>query len=104
MNGTGIGTSLILIAVGGVLAIAVDYQVSGLDINAIGVILIVVGLVGLLMSLLFLGQIDWFGGRRGTVDHVASGPATSTHVEREVVREVEAPPVSETTTRTTRRL
>jgi hypothetical protein len=103
MNGTGIGTSLILIAVGAVLAIAVDYQVSGLDINAIGVILIVVGLIGLLMSLLFLGQLDWFRRDGYGGGHAHEGPATSTHT-REVIREVD-PPVSETTTtRTTRRL
>jgi hypothetical protein len=102
MNGTGIGTSLVLIAVGAVLAMAVDYQVSGLDINAIGVILIVVGLVGLLMSLLFLGQLDWFR-REPYAGHAHEGPATNTHT-REVVHDVD-PTVSETTTtRTTRRL
>ena len=46
------GTSLILIAVGAVLAIAIDYQVSGIDIKAIGGILLVVGIIGLLYSLL----------------------------------------------------
>jgi hypothetical protein len=104
MQGTGIGTSLVLIATGAVLAMAVDYQVSGLDINAIGVILIVVGVIGLLMSLALLGQFDMFRTTPAH-DHAHEGPST-THVtrEREVVREVE-PPVSETTTtRTTRRL
>jgi hypothetical protein len=106
MQGTGLGTSLLLIAVGAVLAMAVNYQTSGIDINAVGVILIVVGLIGLLMSLMFLGGFDWFGARTSTYDHVHEGPSTVTHVthEREVVREVE-PPTSETTvTRTTRRL
>ncbi len=90
-----------LLAVGAVLAIAVDYQVTGIDVNAIGVILMVVGLIGLLLSLTMLGRADWFG--RAPADHVVESPSVHTHT-REVVREVD-PPVSETTTtRTTRRL
>jgi len=105
MQGTGLGTSLMLFAVGAVLAFAVDVQTSGIDLNTVGVILMVVGLIGLLMSLMFLGGLDMFGPRRDTTIH-ESAPATVTNVthEREVVREV-APPTSETTvTRTTRRL
>ena len=65
-----VGTSLILIAVGAILAMAVDYTVSGIDINAIGVILIVVGVIGLLFSMLFLASFAPFGGdRRGTSGH-----------------------------------
>ncbi|MGE0060352.1 MAG: hypothetical protein AB7P33_07845 [Dehalococcoidia bacterium] len=106
MQGTGIGTSLVLIATGAVLAMAVDYQVSGIDINAVGVILMVVGVIGLLMSLMMLGGLDWFGSRGTTYDRVHEGPSTVEHVtrEREVVREVEAPTSETTVTRTTRRL
>jgi sulfite exporter TauE/SafE len=108
MQGTGLGTSLMLFAVGAVLAFAVNVQTNGIDLNTVGVILMVVGLIGLLMSLMFLGELDWFGARRGTsYDHAHQGvPSTVTQVthEREVVREVD-PPTSETTvTRTTRRL
>ena len=39
----GIGVSLILIAVGAILTWAVNATVSGLDINTVGVILMVVG-------------------------------------------------------------
>jgi hypothetical protein len=49
----GIGVSLILFAVGAILTWAVDYQISGLDLTAVGVILMAVGAIGLLMSLLF---------------------------------------------------
>jgi hypothetical protein len=38
MAGTGVGISLLMIAVGAILAIAVDYSVQGIDIVAIGVI------------------------------------------------------------------
>jgi hypothetical protein len=51
MTGTGIGVSLFLIALGAILALAVDYTVSGIDIVAIGAILVVVGLLGLLVSI-----------------------------------------------------
>ena len=49
----GIGASLFLIAVGAILAWAVDFTVSGIEIQTIGVILLVVGIVGLILSMLF---------------------------------------------------
>jgi len=55
------GTSLILIAVGAILAWAVSFTVAGIDIKIVGAILIVVGIVGLLMSLLFLASFAPFG-------------------------------------------
>lgn len=61
----GIGVSVFLLAVGAILAFAVDFEVSGLDINTIGVILMIVGAVGLLISALFLSSFSPYGGRRG---------------------------------------
>ena len=52
----GIGTSLFLIAVGAILYFAVDADVSGLEISTVGVILMVIGVIGLLISLFFLGE------------------------------------------------
>ena len=52
----GIGTSLFLIAVGAILYFAVNADISGLEISTIGLILMVVGVVGLLISLFFLSQ------------------------------------------------
>jgi len=54
----GIGTSLFLIALGAILKFAVNASVSGLESATIGVILMVVGIVGLIISLLFLLQRD----------------------------------------------
>jgi hypothetical protein len=45
-----------LVAVGAILYFAVDADVSGLEISTIGIILMVVGVVGLLISLFFLGS------------------------------------------------
>lgn len=62
----GIGISVVLLAVGAVLDFAVTvspYQ-HGLNINTVGVILMIVGAVGLILSLMLWGLGDWNGPRR----------------------------------------
>lgn len=54
----GIGVSVFLLALGAILAFAVDYSVSGLDINVIGIILMVAGAIGLLLTMLVFGRRD----------------------------------------------
>jgi hypothetical protein len=61
----GIGVSLILIAVGAILAWAVSAEVSGVDIQVVGVILLVVGAIGALMSLIFWSSWGGFGAPDG---------------------------------------
>lgn len=63
----GIGVSIFLIAVGAILAFAVEWTVSGLDIDTVGVILMIVGIIGLVASLLFWSSFSPYG-RRGTGD------------------------------------
>ncbi len=74
----GLGVSLILIAVGAVLTFAVNATVSGVDIDAVGWILMIVGLVGFLLSLAFWsswgGPAAFAGGRRRTTTYVEDGP------------------------------
>ncbi len=75
----GIGVSLILIAVGAVLTWAVTATASGININTVGVILMVVGFVGLVLSLMFWSSWGGVGGtarRRTTV--VEDGPGGPT--------------------------
>jgi hypothetical protein len=60
----GIGVSLFLIAVGAILAWAVNVTTSGLDINLVGVILMVIGGLGLLLSLLFWSSFSPYGRGR----------------------------------------
>ena len=55
----GIPVSLILIAAGAILTWGVTTEPSGLDLDAIGVVLMVIGLVGLILTLL-LWQ-SWWG-------------------------------------------
>lgn len=59
----GIGVSLVLVAVGAVLTWAVDATVSGLNINTLGVILMIVGAIGLVLSLIFWSSWGGFGSR-----------------------------------------
>jgi hypothetical protein len=49
----GIGTSLFLIALGAILRYAVQDAVPGVALGTVGIILMVVGVVGLLISLLW---------------------------------------------------
>jgi hypothetical protein len=51
----GIGVSIFLIAVGAILAFAVEYELAGVDIRVIGFILMVVGLLGLIMTAFIWG-------------------------------------------------
>jgi beta-lactamase regulating signal transducer with metallopeptidase domain len=64
----GIGVSLILIAVGAVLAFAVHVTTTGLNVNTVGYILLVVGAVGALISLAFWSSWGAVGGRRTIVE------------------------------------
>jgi uncharacterized protein DUF6458 len=52
----GIGTSIFLIASGAILYFAVNAHVSGLDISTVGLILMICGVLGLVISLFFLGS------------------------------------------------
>jgi Domain of unknown function (DUF6458) len=51
----GIGASIFLIAVGAILAFAVNAEISGLDIAVIGYILMGAGVLGLLLTMLVWG-------------------------------------------------
>ena len=61
----GIGVSIFFLAVGAVLAFAVETTVEGLDLQTVGVILMVVGALGVLLSMIFWGSWGGVGtGRR----------------------------------------
>jgi heme/copper-type cytochrome/quinol oxidase subunit 2 len=65
----GIGTSILLIAVGAILRFAVSVTTHGFNIHTIGLILMVVGIVGLVISLFMM--VVWTDRRR----NVATVPA-----------------------------
>jgi hypothetical protein len=79
----GISVSILLIAVGAILTWGVTAEAEGLDVNAVGVILMIVGLLGLVVSMLFWSS--WGGFQRGA--YIEGGP----------VRRVRGPRRRETT-------
>jgi hypothetical protein len=68
----GIGGSIFLLALGAILAFAVDATFSGIDINVVGYVLMAAGLVGLIITI-------WFWNSRRT-------PTTTVVEERPVAR------------------
>jgi hypothetical protein len=62
----GIGVSLVLIAVGAVLAFAVHVTSQGFNVHTIGIILLVVGAIGALLSMIFWSSWGGFGRRDET--------------------------------------
>lgn len=58
----GIGVSIFLLAVGAILTFATDVSVSGLDLDVVGIILMLVGALGLVLTLLI-----WAPRRRRAV-------------------------------------
>jgi hypothetical protein len=63
----GIGVSLVLIAAGAILTWAVSAEASGIDLQTVGVILLVVGIIGAVLSLVFWSSWGGFGGRETVV-------------------------------------
>ena len=61
-----LGVSIFLLVVGAVLAFAVDVTASGFSINTVGIILMVAGAIGLVLSLLFWSSFSPYR-RGGTV-------------------------------------
>ena len=64
----GIGASLFLIALGAILVWGVSAEVGGMDVDAIGWILLVVGALGALLSMIFWSS--WGGFNRRTEERV----------------------------------
>jgi DMSO/TMAO reductase YedYZ heme-binding membrane subunit len=64
----GIGASIFLFAVGAILAFAVEANTRGIDLNAVGVILMIVGAIGLLISMmLWSSWSPWYRRRDETI-------------------------------------
>ncbi len=61
-----IGASIFLLVIGAILTFAVNVSTEGFNINTVGIILMVAGVIGLLLSLLFWSNFSPY--RRRTVD------------------------------------
>jgi len=72
----GLGVGILLAAVGAVLAFAVSATVSGVNIHTVGWILLIVGIVGVALSMIFWSSWagpGYFTRRRTT--YVDEGPS-----------------------------
>jgi hypothetical protein len=64
----GTAVSLLMIAAGAIMAWAVTTTASGFNIHTVGIILMVVGAVGLVLSIVFWSSWGGFGGASGRRD------------------------------------
>ena len=79
-------TSLVLIAVGAVLAFAVSTQVAGINIQTVGLILIVVGGIGLAIAVATLaGYAPWGAARAGGAQAPGNAGAPTANVTAPVI-------------------
>jgi hypothetical protein len=80
----GSGISIFLIAAGAILYFAVSTSVSGVNLDTVGVVLMIVGGLGLLVSLIMLGTARTRVARTTVVQ--GTTPAPGGTVVREEVR------------------
>jgi uncharacterized membrane protein YidH (DUF202 family) len=59
-----VGVGIFLLVLGAVLAFAVETDVPGINVNALGVIVMLIGLVAALYSLVFWSSLTPWGRRR----------------------------------------
>ena len=52
----GIGASIFLLAVGAILTFAVEWTVQGVDLEAVGIILMIAGCIGLAVTLAMMSR------------------------------------------------
>lgn len=72
------GGSIALIVIGAILRFAISYSPSGINLQLVGVIVMIAGVVGLIISLVWM-----FGRRRRTVTATsAAAPRTEVYEER----------------------
>jgi hypothetical protein len=85
----GIGGSIFLLALGAILAFAVNAQISGIDINVVGYVLMLAGLIGLMATIWF-----WNSRRRTVVEQTRPVIRTEGQVvdEYRTVRRQDPPP------------
>jgi hypothetical protein len=63
----GIGVSIFLLAVGAILTFALNASVSGINLDTVGIILMIVGVIGLVMSAMFWSTWGGFNRTERTV-------------------------------------
>jgi hypothetical protein len=83
----GVGTGLVVFAVGAVMRFAVSATAKGVNLHTIGVILMIVGGIAFLVSLAFWSSWGGFGGSSQKRQTTVSGPEgiTTTTTEEHAI-------------------
>lgn len=79
----GVGTSLVLIAIGAILRFAVTVTTSGFNVHTIGIILLIIGAVGLIISLFFWSSWGGFGRSGYSRERRVTSDGRGGYVEQE---------------------
>lgn len=85
----GIGVSIFLVAIGAILRYAITVTTNGVNLHTVGDILMIVGVLGGLVSLIFWSTWGGWGSTaaRDTTYIGQEPPVTRRHVRKTVVRE-----------------
>jgi hypothetical protein len=73
----GISASLVLIAAGAILKWAVTATTAGINLGTVGIVLMIVGAAGLLLSVVFWSSWGGFGSRTGATATVVRDEPTT---------------------------
>lgn len=82
----GLVVSMIMITVGAVMRFAVSATTEGIDVHMVGVILMLVGIVGAIMSIVFWASWGGFPSTRRTRVVTTATPTTT---ERTIVQQTD---------------
>ena len=77
----GLGTSIVVFAVGAVLRFAITVSTSGVNLHTVGVILMIVGAVGAVLSLIFWASWGGYGFGGARRRQVVQGPTGTAYRE-----------------------
>jgi Zn-dependent protease with chaperone function len=78
-----IGASIFLLVIGAILTFAVNVTTEGFNINTVGIILMVAGVVGLLLSLLFWSSFSPYRRRRAVDAYPEERVVEERRIERD---------------------
>jgi predicted membrane channel-forming protein YqfA (hemolysin III family) len=78
-----IGASIFLLVIGAILTFAVNVTTEGFNINTVGIILMVAGVVGLLLSLLFWSSFSPYRRRTTTAAYPEERVVEERRIERD---------------------
>jgi hypothetical protein len=83
----GLGASIVIFAIGAILRWGITASANGVNLGAIGVILMIVGAVGAVISALFLASWSPYPRRRVMRDTYEDGTGAPTATRTREVRE-----------------